>query len=153
MYFIMKLLTKYALLRKLSMKRWKIIRFLYVKIVIFLLWKHILKAFHLDVSVCFEIQDLKYSSIMKYWSLNLKLYASKNITGKEIYFILLPILVILKYFKTRHTKINIFRCDEKIYLHIELIWKLQFLKQVLEINFMLKFTLVSLMFLNWAIWK
>lgn len=100
----------------------------------FLLWKHILKAFHLDVSVCFEIQDLKYSSIMKYWSLNLKLYASKNITGKEIYFILLPILVILKYFKTRHTKINVFRCDEKVYLHIELIWKLQFLKQVLEIT-------------------
>ena len=117
----------------------------------FLLWKHILKAFHLDVRVCFEIQDLKYSPIMKYWSWNL--YASKNITGKEICFILLPMLVILKYFKTSHTKMNIFGCDEKFYLHIELIWKASISEASFRNNSMLKFTLVSLMFLNWAIWK
>lgn len=45
---------------------------------------------------------------MKLYSLKLKLYTSKITTGEEVDFILLTILIILKYFKTRYAKVNIF---------------------------------------------
>lgn len=58
--------------------------------------------------------------------------------------------MILQYFKTSHTKVTMFGCNEKAYSY-RAYMKSSISEATVRDNFLLRFTLICLIFLNWVL--
>lgn len=136
--------NKYILLGKILIT--KIIRFTIYKINFY--YEYI--SLRIYILICGSVLKHRIWNISPLWSsIKLKLYTSKNIIGKEVDFILAT-LVILKYFKKRHAKLTYLAPMKRYIFSIEFM-KASNSKANVGNNFILRFILVCLVFLNWSI--